>query len=69
VHGFRSTASTLLNELGWDSALIELQLAHVKRDAVTGVYDRSQQVTARRKMMQEWADYIDGLRAEARKPA
>jgi integrase len=67
VHGFRSTASTSLNELGWDSALIELQLAHVKRDAVAGVYDRSQRIPERRRMMQEWADYIDELRAEATK--
>jgi integrase len=67
VHGFRSTASTLLNELGYDSALIELQLAHVKSDKVAGVYDRSQRLAERRKMMQEWADYLDKLRAGALK--
>jgi hypothetical protein len=43
-HGFRVSASTLLNELGFDSALIELQLWHAKRDQVAGIYDRSQRV-------------------------
>jgi integrase len=65
VHGFRSTASTMLNELGFDSALIELQLAHVKSDKVAGIYDRSQRLGDRRKMMQAWADYLDTLREEA----
>jgi integrase len=65
VHGFRSTASTLLNELRFDSALIELQLAHVKSDKVAGIYDRSQRLGDRIKMMQAWADYLDTLRAEA----
>jgi integrase len=65
VHGFRSTASTLLNELGFDSALIELQLAHVKSDKVAGIYDRSQRLGDRRKMMQAWGDYLDTLRDEA----
>ena len=67
VHGFRSTASTLLNELGYDSALIELQLAHVKTDKVAAVYDRSQRLPERKKMMQAWADYLDGLRTAAHK--
>ena len=65
VHGFRSTASTMLNELGFDSALIELQLAHAKSDKVAGIYDRSQRLGDRRKMMQAWADYLDTLRTEA----
>jgi integrase len=67
VHGFRSTASTLLHELGYESELIELQLAHVKGDKVAAVYDRSQRLLERRRMMQAWADYLDGLRAEALK--
>ncbi len=65
VHGFRSTASTLLHELGYESELIELQLAHVKGDKVAGIYDRSQRITDRRKMMQAWSDYLDGLRVES----
>ena len=62
VHGFRSSASTLLNELGIDSALIELQLAHVKGDRVAGIYDRSQRLPERRAMMTKWANYLDKLR-------
>jgi integrase len=65
VHGFRSSASTLLHELGYESELIELQLAHVKADKVAGVYDRSQRLTERRKMMQAWSDYLDELRTDA----
>ncbi|MGO8976808.1 MAG: tyrosine-type recombinase/integrase [Steroidobacteraceae bacterium] len=63
MHGFRSSASTLLNgELGIDSALIELQLAHVKGDRVQGIYDRSQRLPERRQMMQRWAAYLDKLK-------
>jgi len=65
MHGFRSSASTLLNgELGIDSALIELQLAHVKGDRVAGIYDRSQRLPERRQMMQKWAAYLDKLKRE-----
>lgn len=65
MHGFRSSASTLLNgELGIDSALIELQLAHAKADKVAGIYDRSQRLPERRKMMQAWAAHLDTLKRE-----
>jgi integrase len=67
VHGFRSSASTLFHELGYESELTKLQLAHVKADKVAGVYDRSQRLTERRKMMQAWSEYLDTLRAEALK--
>jgi integrase len=64
AHGFRATASTLLNgELHFDSAIIELQLAHVKADKVAAIYDRAQRLPERRAMMQRWADYLDELRA------
>ena len=67
MHGFRSSASSLLNgELNIDSALIELQLAHAKADKVAGVYDRSQRLPERRKMIQAWADYLDKLKTEAK---
>lgn len=67
MHGFRSSASTLLNgELGVDSALIELQLAHVKGDRVAGIYDRSQRLPERRQMMQKWSDYLDKLKREGK---
>jgi integrase len=62
-HGFRSMASTCLNEQGWNPDLIELQLAHAERDEVRGAYNRAQRLDERRKMMQAWADYLDGLRA------
>src|SRR6185437_6085588 len=62
-HGFRSMASTALNEQGWHPDLIELQLAHAERNKVRGAYNRAQRLAERRKMMQAWADYLDGLRA------
>jgi len=61
-HGFRSMASTLLNEQGFPPDVIELQLAHVERNKVRAAYNRAQRLTERRKMMQAWADYLDSLR-------
>jgi hypothetical protein len=52
----------MLNELGWNPDAIELQLAH-KKSGVRGVYDRAVLMDERRRMMQAWADYLDGLRA------
>lgn len=65
AHGFRSTASTLLHELGWDDDVIECQLAH-KRPGVGGIYNRAHRLAERARMMQAWADYLDGLRSGAR---
>ena len=62
-HGFRTMASTLLNEKGWHPDLIELQLAHAERNKVRDAYNRAQRLDERRKMMQDWGDYLDGLRA------
>jgi integrase len=62
-HGFRAMASTLLNEQGWHPDLIELQLAHRERNKVRAAYNRAQRLEERRKMMQAWADYLDGLKA------
>jgi integrase len=61
-HGFRSSFSTLMNEAGTDASVIELQLSHAKRDKIAGIYDRSQRVPERKKLMQAWADYIDQLK-------
>lgn len=61
AHGFRSMASTLLNEQGYDFDVIEIQLAHVSKDAVRATYNRAQYWEKRVKMMQEWADYLDAL--------
>ncbi|MGH8320243.1 MAG: tyrosine-type recombinase/integrase [Steroidobacteraceae bacterium] len=63
AHGFRSIASTLLNERGVNPDLIELQLAHVERNRVRAAYNRAQRLAERRVMMQEWADYVERLRA------
>jgi integrase len=66
AHGLRSTASTLLNELGWHPDLIELQLAHKPRDKVRAAYNKAERLADRRKMMQAWADYLEGLRSGAK---
>ncbi len=60
-HGFRSMASTLLNEQGWNRDAIERQLAHAERSAVRAAYNYAEHLPERRKMMQAWADYLDSL--------
>lgn len=65
-HGFRTTASTLLNEQGYSPDAIERQLAHAPRNKVRAAYNRSELLADRRLMMQAWADYLDGLKAEAK---
>lgn len=62
VHGFRSIASTLLNELGYNRDWIERQLAHGDKNGVRAAYNYAEYLPERRKMMQEYADYLDGLR-------
>ncbi|MBM4260478.1 MAG: DUF4102 domain-containing protein [Deltaproteobacteria bacterium] len=64
-HGFRSMASTLLHEQGWNHQAIERQLAHAERNAVSAAYNFAEHLPERRKMMQAWADYLDGLKAGA----
>jgi integrase len=58
-HGFRSTASTVLNEHGFPSDVIERQLAHGERNQVRAAYNHAQYLSERRKMMQWWADYLE----------
>jgi integrase len=65
AHGFRTTASTLLHEQGFHSDMIERQLSHAERNRVKAAYNRAQHLPERRKMMQAWADYLDGLKAGA----
>ncbi len=60
-HGFRSMASTLLNEQGFNRDAIERQLAHAERDGVRAAYNYAEYLPERRKMMQHWADYLDEL--------
>ena len=62
AHGFRSTASTLLNEQGWHPDLIELQLAHAERNKVRAAYNKAQRLAERRTMMQAWANFLDALK-------
>jgi integrase len=64
-HGFRSMASTLLHEQGWNHQVIERQLAHAERNAVSAAYNFAEHLPERRKMMQAWADYLNGLKAGA----
>lgn len=63
--GFISMACTLLNEQGWNRDAIERQLAHSERDQVRAAYNYADYLPERRKMMQAWADYLDGLRRGA----
>ena len=65
AHGFRATASTILNEQGWRPDVIERQLAHAERNKVRAAYHRSEYLADRKKMMQSWADYLDSLRSGA----
>jgi integrase len=59
AHGFRTTASTLLNEMGYRPDVIELQLAHQERNKVRASYNQAQYMPERRKMMQDWADFLE----------
>ena len=65
MHGFRGMASTLLNEQGYNRDWIERQLAHGEKNNVRAAYNYAEYLPERRKMMQEWADYLDGLRTQA----
>ena len=65
-HGFRATASTILNESGrFPADAIERQLAHAERNKIRAAYHRAEYLTERRKMMQAWADLLEGLQTGA----
>lgn len=59
VHGFRATASTILNEHGFKPDVIERQLAHGERNKVRASYNHAQYLPERREMMQWWGDYLE----------
>lgn len=63
-HGFRSMASTLLNEQGWEPDAIERQLSHIDENEIRAAYNYAQYLPVRRKMMQAWADFLDTLRKD-----
>ena len=62
AHGFRTTASTTLNEAGYRVDVIERQLAHGERNKVRAAYNRSQYLQERKDMMQWYSDYLDTLK-------
>ena len=63
IHGFRSVASTVLNEsMKWHPDVIELQLSHQESNKVRKAYNRAEHLDERRKMMQWWSDHVDSLR-------
>ena len=64
IHGFRSMASTLLNEQGYRADVIEAQLAHGEKNAIRAAYNHAEYLPERRQMMQEWANYLDSLRIQ-----
>lgn len=63
AHGFRSMASTILNEKGWNRDVIERQLAHSETDTVRAAYNHADYIDERHKMMQFWADLLDELKS------
>jgi len=66
-HGFRAMARTMLDEiLQFRPEIIEHQLAHTVKDALGRAYNRTQHIQERKKMMQVWADYLDGLKVGAK---
>lgn len=65
THGFRALARTILDEvLGFRPEIIEHQLAHVVKDPLGRAYNRTTHLVERKKMMQDWADYLDGLKTK-----
>lgn len=61
AHGFRATASTILNEVGFRADVIERQLAHAERNKVRASYNQAEYLEERRTMMQQWADLTDEM--------
>lgn len=66
AHGFRSTASSLLHEMGFNTMHIERQLAHKDKNSIRGIYNQAEYLAERRTMLQQWADFLDGLKGGAK---
>ena len=64
AHGFRSTASTILNERGSNGDVIEAALAHQDDDEVRRIYNRALYLPERKKLMQDWADLMDSFKKQ-----
>lgn len=60
-HSFRHTLSTILHEMGFDNAWVEIQLAHVDKNAIRGTYNHALYIDKRKSMMQEYLDYLMNL--------
>jgi integrase len=66
-HGFRASARTMLDEvLGFPPHLVEHQLAHAVRDPLGRAYNRTTHLPERRKMMQDWADFLEKVRRDVK---
>jgi hypothetical protein len=59
VHGLRATFSTAFNEIGYPPAWIEAQLSRSDPNAIRAAYNHAEYVEQRRRMMQDWADWLD----------
>lgn len=64
AHGFRGTASTILNEMGYKQRWIDKQLDHKEENEVREAYDHAKYLKHRRQMMQDYADYLDQLKSK-----
>ena len=61
-HGFRHTMSTILHEVGFQSAWIETQLAHVDKNNIRGTYNHAIYLAERKQMMQWYSDYFSSIK-------
>ena len=66
AHGFRTVASTVLNEAGFRFDVIERQLAHAERNKVRAAYNKAQYMAERRELMNWWTDYLQDQRQGAK---
>lgn len=60
-HGFRSMASTILNEHGFQPDVIERQLAHAEKNSIRAAFNHTEYLPQRRELMQWWADFLDDV--------
>jgi integrase len=67
AHGFRSSASTMLNERGYDGRVIEAALAHEDENKVRSAYNRARYVEERKRLLQAWADLLDQFKEQISK--
>ena len=69
AHGFRVSASSILNERGFDPDVIEAILAHKDPNGIRRAYNRARYWEQRQQLMQDWADILDELRSPAQRPS